>query len=515
MGKFSNILKSSKSKLKGFGSKAKGKLASAKESETGQKIGSAATKSKEWAKEYGSAFGEKAGGAVKSGAGAIGGALKSGGGFALGNWKIIAIILFVVGLIALIVFWFIAVGGGQAVLPGIGYSFQAGFDKILNSYSIKKFINMVQNPFGVGPTGGDYEDPGATVVKTPPNQAFSIELRSLTDTVLLNQRSLVVVVKINNLGNYKLSRVNVNINLREPFDGCLKFPDGTSENAVLYDLAPFSSKELIFSGLWIDLECVEENTYALLKPRIPVGGVVIVAKADTIYPTSSRLAIEKIKTDYGILLIKNNMLRQQKTGAIYRSGSAMTIDMDAGEQPIFDTINEMALLLRWQNMGSGKIPSEGKPFVFIVTPEEFGPCRPAGYTNYLDVGNMDCPGDDKCIACDEQLFYDPTTNKFGFCDRSSFVYSAINTYAPDSIQIFDWACGKRSDGFHVCATTTLTEEFNVFVCPLKLEQIGTEEMRVSKYITVIAIYPYEVSTSKSIKTFCIEGTGPSACTSLE
>ena len=173
-----------KGKFKGFGSKAKGKWASAKQSETGQKLGSAATRGKEWTKEYGAAFGEKAGGALKSGAGAAGGALKAGGGFALSNWKKIALFLLIGFIAIMVILWFLAVGGGQAVLPGIGVGFQLGWERMMQSYSIRSFMNLVKNPFGVGPTGGEYEDQGSAVVKTPPNQAFSVELRGVSESVI-------------------------------------------------------------------------------------------------------------------------------------------------------------------------------------------------------------------------------------------------------------------------------------------------------------------------------------------
>ena len=317
------------------------------------------------------------------------------------------------------------------------------------------------------------------------------------------------------LGGSKISIVDVTIGLRSPFDesdtypqGCLIFPEGNTKTVT--DIPPYSSKEIVFSRGVIDLVCVDISMRAELKPNVPVGGIVITTTAKTYYPTSSRLAVERIDSDYGLLLIKNNVLRQQKTGAIYRTGSAMIIDMDIGAQPIFDSITETAILMKWQNMGSGKmstgigndeIPLDiyTFPYLMIITPSQFGPCVPFGYVSTSSI----CAPGTRCIACDEVLLAGD------WCRNYSFFYQYfIEGYGAELKPSFDWACDQIGKGnVSVCITSALTEEFNIFSCMLNLPgPITTNETRITDYITAIAIYPYEVSAAKSISAYCLEGS---------
>ncbi len=508
-------------------------------------------KGNDFNKEYEKAFGRGRGG---------------GGGMPHIEWTKILLILAVVGIIIIVVFWFFSVGGGQAS-AGLGTRVGMGIGAIFDSYAIKSFMNTLSNPFGIQPTSGQYEEVQSTQPKTPPpNQAFSVEIRGATDTVLLDQKALMFIVKVNNLGSSKISKMDISLDLLPPYSGCLVFDsngDGIFESgkAEITDIAPFSSKEKVFSGGKIDGECVADKLGgSKLKPKIPVGNMFAYAKAITYYPTASRLAVERIKEDYGILLVRNDVLRQQKTGAIYRSGSALTIDMDIGDQPIFDSVTEAGLLMRWQNLGKGKMPVGMKPFLFIVTPDKFGKCLPTGIESlwtiiadgerityklgswfggaelegsesdlfwcdvsgasgvaspsitYDEEGELiyECPigayydnGECKtmvnCVLCDKHL-------SEHWCDPNKDVYKQIEEYAPHAKPIFDWMCSLVDKGYHVCGTSTLTEEFNVFSCSLKLPgPIKTNENRVTEYITAAAIYPYEVkSPSLGIKAYCIE-----------
>ncbi|MCD6575544.1 MAG: hypothetical protein J7K73_00080 [Nanoarchaeota archaeon] len=419
-----------------------------------------------------------------------------GGGI---NWGKIIMILVIIGIIAvvgfLIYFWFINVGGGQAT-SGLGYRISETFSGIFNNYLFRSFSNMLANPFGIGPTGGQYEETEQKT-KAPPNQAFSISIRGSVDTVVMDQKALTFIVTINNLGSSKIKKMNIHLDSLPPFSGCIKFEGGLDREVD--NIAPFSTKEIVFSGGWVDLNCIKDNVIDnKLKPNTKTP-VYVRATAWTYYPTASRLAVERIKSDFGLLLIRNNALRQTAKGATYKYGSAMTIDMDIGAQPILDDSGSAALLLRWQNVGNGQMKAKKDPILFIVTPKDFGSCIPAGYDKYDDPNSVDCSSDVGCVVCDDELVN-------SWCAEDGYMRLIIEDYFPDVISVLNWACDLAAEGkMHVCGTTYLTQEFNVFTCTLTIPEITTNEDVVTDYITTIAAYPYEVQSSTvTVNTFCTE-----------
>lgn len=426
---------------------------------------------------------------------------QGGGGF---DWGKLIIIIAIIGIVAvagfLIYFWFINVGGGQAT-AGLGSHVGESFSGIFNNYLFKSFENMIKNPFGIGPTGGEYEETEQKT-KAPPNQAFSINIRGSTDTVMMNQHALTFIITIKNLGSSKIKKMTVALNALPPYNKCLVFDDNSEDKGLVRevtDLAPFSTREIVFSGGYINLSCVKDEVIDKVLKHDVKTPIYIKATAWTYYPTASRLAVERIKNDFGVLLIKNNALRQNPTGATYKYGSAMTIDMDIGNQPILDNSNEAALLLRWQNVGNGQMKSGKDPLLFIITPNDFGQCIPAGYEKYDDVNSGVCNNNAGCIVCDEEL------NK-SWCKEGGYMRNIISEYSPDAESVLDWACRLASNGeMHVCGTTHLTEEFNVFTCKLNVPEITTNDSFVTDYITTFAAYPYEVqSQTVTINTFCTE-----------
>ena len=426
------------------------------------------------------------------------------------------ITIFIIGGVVLIgVVWFFGVGGGQAT-AGMGNRVGESFSGLFNNYLFRSIGNMLKNPFGIGVTGGKYEEQEQKT-KAPPNQAFSISIRGNVNTAKMNQHSLTFIVTIKNLGSSKINELHLRLDSLSPYDNCLKFnneinylPNGKVDDThqgtygrdkVIYNLAPFSTREVVFSGGWIDLSEVKKVVIDKVLKANTNTPIYIRATAWTYYPTASRLAVERIKSDFGVLLIKNNALRQKSTGAIYKYGSAMTIDMDIGPQPILDNSNSAALLLKWQNVGNGNMKSNMSPMLFIVTPKDFGKCIPAGYIAYKDAGNLQC---DKtkdsaagCIVCDSDLVN-------SWCDKNSKVWGSISEYMPDIIPTLTWACDMAKTGDkHVCGTTDLTMEFNVFTCSLNVPKISTTEDIITDYITTIATYPYEVnSQTVKVNTFC-------------
>jgi hypothetical protein len=217
----------------------------------------------------------------------------------------------------------------------------------------------------------------------------------------------------------------------------------------------------------------------------------------TYYPTSSRLSVERIKTDYGTLLMQNSLLMQQSRGAIYQTGTAMQIDMDIGEQPILDSVNEGGMIFSWVEVGEGKIDSTKNPFLFLVTPQEFGPCMPSG------IGSMTAAGTScgdialmksmtqsrdkgvRCTLCDEDLIT-------YWCSSSSPVHMQIAANAGTILESFDWACNLAANpAYHVCATNSMNEEFSVMSCTLDLSA-SIDANRITNYVTALALYPYVV-----------------------
>lgn len=446
-----------------------------------------------------------------------------GGGGGKPPWKMILIIFFILGISVLVIVWFLVAGGLQAS-GGIGYSFGQGIGSIGQSGIFRGISNWVSNPFGINPTAGQYEElPPAETPTGAPNQAFILETRGFTSTVAFNQPSVTLFIKVNNNGGQRISQLELTVDSGN-YAGCLVFENpsvGTQTSGgplqiTVTDVAPYSSKEVTITGGKVDGNCIKSK-YTFggeFKPNVPIDFYIKVG-GFTYYSTSSRLAIERIKTDYGVLLFQNNVLRQEKVGAIYQAGTALSINIDAGDQPILDTVTSGGLLMNWINNGAGAMSSDKNPFLFIVTPPGFGACNMSLGTgsNIYDKWDSSCNDVNRkaspserisCMLCDSDLD--------NWCSGGGIIYTEINQYSPTAKSMFDWACTQRATGAHVCATNVLTQEFNVFTCDLALPgKITTDENRHTDYVTAVAVYPYQVYAGDVlVKAYCTEG-GASAC----
>jgi len=468
-----------------------------------------------------------------------------GGGGGKPPWKMIFIIFLLLGISIVVIAWFLGVGGLQAS-GGISYSIGQGIGSIGQSLQFRSLENWISNPFGMNPTAGQYEElqPAETPTQGP-NQAFTLETRGFTSTVAINQPSVTLFIKVNNAGTQRISQLELSVDSGN-YAGCLFFDEpsaGSSQTCAdgmcgplmitVSDIAPYSSKEVTVTGGKIDGTCLKNN-YTFGGSFNPNQAIpfYIKIKGFTYYSTSSRLAIERIKTDYGVLLFQNNVLRQEKVGAIFQAGTALSINIDAGDQPILDKVNTGGLLMNWINNGAGSMPSGKNPFLFIVTPPGFGPCKMnlgAGkniltddmvttwggwnpdlmnlFTSYCNDINTYATKEGRaaCMLCG-------IPNLDIWCSGTGITYIEINKSSPASREMFDWACAQRNKGANVCATNVLSQEFNVFTCDLTLPgEITTDENRHTDYVTAIAIYPYEVSAADvALNAYCTE-EGTSEC----
>jgi hypothetical protein len=400
-----------------------------------------------------------------------GGGGGGGGGGIHFDWGKMLTIFLVIGIILIVVVWFVVTGGLQAG-GGVGYQLSQGFSGILTSTPLRALSNWIQNPFSITPTGGGYEElpPADTsATSTAPNQAFTIDTRGMVSTVEFNQKAISFFITVNNAGAQKISKIQLYIDSGN-FPGCLRgLPD--QSDLVITDLGPYASKGLSITGAWINGTCVAETAGALNGGKLIKNvqtPVYISIKGDTYYTTSSRLAVERIRSDYGMLLLQNGLLRQESVGAVYQSGTALSINLDAGNQPILDSVNKTGLLMNWINNGGGKIPSNLYPFLFIITPEEFSPCVMTGMKNtyynwdyscndYSEgPGTMSCSLKGGCVYTPPQrtscILCDPDLNNW--CSASGTIFKdIIGSYSNSSTAMFDWACRQRgyvSGGSETC-----------------------------------------------------------------
>lgn len=444
--------------------------------------------------------------------------------------------MFILIGIVIFVIYFYTVGGFQAT-SGLSYQTSQGFSAILTLPFIKGAINWAQNPFGLNPTAGTYEElPPAETPAAGPNQAFTLETRGFTSSVAFEQQALSFFVKISNNGAQKISKMDLSLNSGN-HPGCIVFdisnmkqeyPDADVKQAgpnekgeygplkfTVKDISAQSSREIAITGGKIDTKCMKNDFGARFefRPNAAPMDVFVTVKGMTYYSTSSRLAVERINTSYGELLFKNDLLTQEKVGATYQAGTALSINLDIGDQPILDTVTSGGLLMNWINNGAGKMSSNEPPILFIATPWDFGQCR----MNVLnEAKGSDCNSIDNlanpktkinCMLCDADL-YD------AWCGPAGNIFNTIITpYSASSAAMFNWACqyvnssSPQYKTAHVCATNVLTEEFNVFNCNLSMSsaKIPSGEDRHTEYITAVAVYPYEVTAPDvDVKTYCTE-----------
>ncbi|MDD5181859.1 MAG: hypothetical protein PHC66_01660 [Candidatus Nanoarchaeia archaeon] len=418
--------------------------------------------------------------------------------------------IFLIILLIMVVFWFMSKGGLQAT-GGSEYTAEKQTETLFQNVWIRRVEDWFANPFGVRATSGEYEETSTTspTTSTAPNQAFTVEIKTTPSIVQYNTNGITAVITTKNEGTTIIKELKLNITSEQPAGKCLRFdtlPAGCSPVVAgeyicnISDVYPLSSKQLVISGGYIDETCVGDTFGTSFDPAIPVS-VFVNVKGSTYYPASSRLAVERIKTAYGTLLIQNSLLMQQQRGAIYQTGTALTLDMDAGEQPILDSVDQGGLLFSWTNVGNGKMDSTKNPFLFIVTPDSFGQCifQGLGSTQYeytlgqsVDVvcDNTAVLGSKyKCIVCDASL-------QTSWCQEGNPVYQQIEKSAGSIKESFDWACGLVGNGYHVCATNGLTQEFGLMTCPLVFtEPINAN--RITRYVTAVALYPYVVEAPYS------------------
>ncbi|HDQ59980.1 MAG TPA: hypothetical protein ENN30_02190, partial [Candidatus Woesearchaeota archaeon] len=313
-------------------------------------------------------------------------------------------------------------------------------EEIKDASPIRRTIEFIKNPMAWTPTSGQVEiteDPRARV----PNQAIQTEVKAVVSEVQIGQSAITTILTVKNIGSQHIDKVEVIVYSKSPIfitkdkyngGGCINFdklPTGCkaegSNNGPPYvcevhNVPPFTERQLIFSGGKVEIGCIEKSITTLniactignlnenckIKANAPVY-VTFNAEARTYYTATSRLSIERIRSDYGLLLMKHNILMPMPVGAIFQAGTAVQIDMSAGNQPILDTIEEVPLLIRWTRVGSGKIPDDKPSYMFIVTPKEFGECIMSMGNYYGTEGEpislgSECFGaasENRCIVC--------------------------------------------------------------------------------------------------------------------
>ncbi len=375
-------------------------------------------------------------------------------------------------------------------LMGIGTRITEGFGSIMQFHQFRLLLDQITDPFGIRPTRGEYEVTPDRPVR--PDQAFDIEIRG-TETVLLDREGLITFVKVTNQGSTTIERMDVELDLGSPFSGCVEFSGAESKYDsdfevnvysnidVITSIPPGSSKELVFRNGKIHMDCLlAKVARTSFDANTPIGGVNLIATGSTVYSTASRLAVERIEQEQGEILIRNNVLVQRPTGAIYRSGSAVTIDLDVGVQPILaprvgDDLT-VGLIMRYMNVGRGDMI--GEPMLFIITPRDFGRCQPAGLE----------------AQCNN-------VNIFTFMREITRTYSL----GRNVLEVTDWmediSTQKRTH--NVCYVLEDVEEFDVVTCTVDIPPIRTTEKRLTDYITVFALYGYERRSSRlDIRTWC-------------
>lgn len=303
----------------------------------------------------------------------------------------IIIMIFALVIFAIIAFWYISSGGLQQS-AGSQYVSEQQTQNLLENVWMRRIQNFFSNPFGISASSGTYEDVSevSQASSSAPNQVFSLSLQVTPSMVTYNSQSLIAVITIQNEGSTTIKDMVISIESQQPARSCVRFSSssfprgaeckeeetGKYKCTLLEEIPAFASRQLILTNGYIDRTCVEDSfgdENRQLDTSAPVD-VFINVKGSTYYPSSSRLAVERIRTNYGVLLIQNSLLMQQQRGAVYQTGTAVTLDLDVGEQPILSGVPETALLMSWVNVGGGKIDKDKSTILFIVTPEQFGPC---------------------------------------------------------------------------------------------------------------------------------------------
>ena len=392
--------------------------------------------------------------------------------------KIKAIITGIILLVVITLIVFIWGAGGSQATIGIGGRISESFSDVFGGYQFRALFDQIRNPFAIPITGGEYEQTPDRPIR--PDQAFSLSVRG-TESIILDQSNLIIFISVNNLGSTTIEKIDVTLDLASPFKGCVSFPGGNTKEVT--EIPPGSSKEVMFSQGRLDMNCMlTESNRKNFEANTRIGGVSIVASATTIYPAASRLAVERIEQTYGELLIRNNVLRQERTGAIYRAGSAMIIDMDAGRQPIFAP-SEGGLLIRWSNVGSGEII--GKPSFFVMTPSEFGKCEAKG-------------GGIEPVKCNNEFLGDNIIIEE--------IDNIVENFAPHMEEIINWVYEEaRDDKNNVCLVKGDVSEFDLITCTINIPEVTIEEKRITDYITTIALYEYRQSSRMELNAWCILG----------
>ena len=457
------------------------------------------------------------------------------------NIILIIIVIVVLAVVGFVIYtWFMGAGGGQSVLPSFSLGISSFTNSIKNNLFVREFTNVIQNPWGVNPNKGEYEE---TKEKTPPNQAFTVKLTGTSGNVMLNQSAILVNIQVENKGSYTLRQVDITLDMPY-YPGCLINKNGNIPEVTIDNIAPHAIKSVTLSGLKINGGCIADALHREIIEKRSVSGLNIKATATSYYVTSSRLAIVRIKEGFADLLLRNNVLKQEDVGAVYRTGSAVVIDMSTTQQPIFEEVKTAPILMSWKNVGSGTIPDDKTPVLFIITPYIYGRCIPEGFPRpylikaYTENGanickiatngnEGDCDGDATstvkskcgwdtsdldayyCVVCDNAL-------KETWCKEDSVFFNRLKNYAPSAEDSFKWACGlidekdnSNNPKFHVCATTSMTSEFNVFSCSLDLsrESLGNENFK-TEYVTTLALYPYSVTSNDLvINGYCLSTQG--------
>lgn len=402
-----------------------------------------------------------------------------------------AIMIAIVWLIAVTIITVFVGAGMREPQPfmGLGTDITERFSSILQFHEFRYLLDSIMNPFQISPTRGQYEvTPDDAPVR--PDQAFDIEIRG-TETAILDQaEALIIFVKVTNMGSISIEEMIVELDLGGTFSGCLQTDKATASSSpflnrdTIHNIAPGASVEVVFRGT-LDGRCMRDAAKGITTFRANenIGGVSLKATAETKYMSTSRLSVERIEQSHAQLLMGNNVLRQSRVGAIFRAGTAVTIDMDIGEQPIIVPSGGTSggLIMRYTNVGRGDIG--GEPSLIIVTPKDFGTCKPPGRID---------------AVCSGEANYNTELGR---------IEDAVDKYMPRAIGIIDWI-KTAEDRYNACILSkeegARIEEFELITCTVRIPPLDVER-RVTEYITAIAVYDYERSSSSlNVRTFCID-----------
>jgi len=439
----------------------------------------------------------------------------------------------VLGIVAItiiiVIIWAIRVGVFQQTV-GTERETKSLLNQLQTVLPLKQISRFIRDPFGVNPEESQYEPVQSQTVTTEQSitEAMSVSANSYSDNVQYSEtvvgQTFTFSVKVQNLGSSKIKQAKIDIYPapNEGIGGGLKFdkaalPPGCIKNqrdesngytshyisCNISDLAPGASQFLTISGAYINLTDAE-NSYrenvagGNFDKKVPTP-LTILVDAWTYYTASSRLSVERIQSEYGSLLFQNNLLRQQKVGAVASIGSAIKINLDTGEQPFLDSTERIGLLLNWQKTGIGDVIYDKPAILMIITPKGMGPCEfVPSYTN-IDCSNFN-EIKSTCMLKNDNL---KTTDVYigGWCNKNNPLYTEIvKRYSKTGEDLISWAC-EQIENQNVVATNNIGKEFDKFSCTLNLGKLPTEERRRTDYVTAVAIYPYKVQSSFTIRAY--------------